>query len=177
MYKVIISFFRGGGLFLPDSLICPCCGGEKIEKRETKKGLYHCLDCRTDFGNAKGELYSPSMKYFSLNIKDVNKTETQVEIKNCDNTFSFIYERDGMLREGIIGKEEFFSFEKQLFNDLYIDKWKRNCVSYHSVVGIAWDLKISFVKKHSIFIHGFNCTPPLWLGLMKAIDTLVEMKK
>lgn len=159
-----------------DKLVCPCCGREKIEKRETK-GLYHCLDCRTNFGSTTEEKYLPSMKYFSLNIKDANKKETNVEIKNGDDIFSFIYESDGKSREEIIEKEEFFSFEEQLFNELYIDKWKRSYASYYSPIDITWDLKISFVKKHSIYIHGFNCTPPLWLGLIKAINELVERKK
>lgn len=174
MYKVEVSFGEG---VLPSSLICPCCGGVKIEKRETQKALYHCLECRTNFGASKGEIYVPSMKYFSLATKDANKIETKIEIKNLANTFSFVYEIDGKTREGIIEKEDFISFEEQLFNTLYIDKWKRNYVSYHSLCDVAWNLKISFVKKHSIFIHGFNCTPPLWSELLLAINELVERKK
>lgn len=173
-----------GGGNLKSILTCPNCGSTSIEtdNNSERNSMYRCLNCRTRFGYkdyAKNE-YSNKLMTFSMSVRRLLDDCFRIRVtKNKDEDgASFFITKNGIekLIDGALDKNQWNEFKSILFNDLYLDKWKKLYFDPNVEDGIKWELEVTFEKKHALFFSGCNGYPIYWNGLLDVLKKFFPHK-
>lgn len=159
---------------------CPHCGSLNVVVNDNdNKALYRCEICRTLFGkvNDSKNVASTKLISFALDVKLLFGASYCFKIVESDgkSEYSITKNEKIELSSGILANESWQEFKRLLFDDIYIDKWKAVYFDPSVSDGVKWSLKISFLRKHSLFFSGCNGYPPYWNELIALLKKYIPL--
>ncbi len=155
---------------MPNTLICPCCGENRI--MESENGVFRCPFCRTSFRRDDEECLASSFRNLTFDLKKLGEDRVRIMLlsqKNGEGKLFRVFVADRPPVSGDLSADDWRRIASVIFCKAHFECWKQTSYDPDIVDGMMWNLTVSFERKHSMTCHGCNGYPPYWNDVIEAL--------